>query len=245
MENRYKELDYITEEMNDSSKISHKDNNIEDSFLRSLRDNDEEMLSIYQNINILLPDLTTRIIQFISSYEGEGTTTIVQNLAKIITLNLEKIVLILDANRSHLNQEFCSYINKIDYGWDKVIKEDKSLNGAIYQIKNMSLYISPLSKDPTSQSDIFDIYEIKTFWEKLRQRFDIILIDSPPVTTSHYSLNICSTVDGVIIVFEADKTQWTLAKSTKEKILKNGGKILGIVFNKKRSYVPEFINKIL
>ncbi len=48
-------------------------------------------------------------------------------------------------------------------------------------------------------------------------------------------------VDGVIIVVEAEKTRWQVALSLKEKIINNGGNILGLVFNKRQYYIPQFI----
>jgi Mrp family chromosome partitioning ATPase len=238
MDRKYKETDHILKK-NESKDFLNMDDNEENSLFVS-HFKREDMLYLYQCINVLLPNATTKIIQFISSCKGEGTTTIVREFAKTVALTMEKIILVIDANRSNLNQDSYSYIKKVDYGWEKVIKEGKSLDGAIYHVKNMSLYISPISKDPNKQSYLFDTYEIRNFLERLRQQFDIILIDSPPVTVSYDALNFCSTVDGIIIVLEADKTQWNVAKSTKENILKNGGNILGIVFNKKQNYIPGY-----
>jgi len=83
------------------------------------------------------------------------------------------------------------------------------------------------------------------FFEKLRQRFDLILIDSPPATTSPDGLDISPKVDGIVLVVEADKTRWPVAESVKERIKRSGGKILGIVLNKRRYYIPNFIYKRL
>ena len=236
----------MSQEKNKSMKIFHNTNdNIENSIFNSHLGIEEEMLSLYRSLNLLLPDSTNKVIQFISSYEGEGATTLVRELARIIVIKLKKVVLILYANCTHCSQELSSYIEKVDYGLDEVIKEDKSLNGALYQVKDTSLYVSLISKNQNTLPYVFDNYKIKNFWEKLKQRFDIILIDSPPVTASHDGLILCSMVDGIVLVFEADKTQWTVAKNVKKEILKSGGKILGIVFNKKKNYIPDLINKRL
>jgi Mrp family chromosome partitioning ATPase len=48
-------------------------------------------------------------------------------------------------------------------------------------------------------------------------------------------------VDGVIFVVEAEKTRWPVALAAKEKIVSHGGNILGMVFNKRRFYIPEFV----
>jgi Mrp family chromosome partitioning ATPase len=86
---------------------------------------------------------------------------------------------------------------------------------------------------------------IDIFWKKLRQRFDLILIDSPPATTSPDGLALSSKVDGIVLVVEAEKTRWPVAESTKNRILSSGGKILGIVLNKRRYHIPDFVYKRL
>jgi len=52
-------------------------------------------------------------------------------------------------------------------------------------------------------------------------------------------------VDGVILVVEAEKTKWRTARHVRAQIERVGGKILGIVFNKRRYYIPQSIYKYL
>ncbi len=79
------------------------------------------------------------------------------------------------------------------------------------------------------------------FWEPLRERFDLIIVDSPPATMFPDGPGIVSMVDGVVLVVEAEKTRWPVALSVKEKIERSGGKILGVVFNKRKYYIPSWL----
>ncbi len=83
------------------------------------------------------------------------------------------------------------------------------------------------------------------FWEPLKERFELIIVDSPPATMFPDGPGIVSQVDGVILVVEAEKTRWQVALAVKEKIVKHGGNLLGIVFNKRRYYIPQFIYRHL
>ncbi len=56
---------------------------------------------------------------------------------------------------------------------------------------------------------------------------------------------MASKVDGVILVVEAEKTKWRTARHVREQIERVGGNILGIVFNKRRYYIPQSIYKYL
>jgi len=52
---------------------------------------EHEMTALYQSLNSLLPDVTHKVIQFMSSRPGEGTSTIVRELAKVIAMEMGPI----------------------------------------------------------------------------------------------------------------------------------------------------------
>ena len=205
---------------------------------------EEEMIRLYQNIESLLSGSKKAVIQFIGSREGEGTSTVIREFAKVAALKLGKLVLLLDADRHKLSQHLYFNIQPI-YNLEEVLKSNDPIDIALYQIGETKLFVSPISSSTTSTPKIFDTQKIDIFLEKLRKRFDWILIDSPPATTSSDGLAFSNRVDGTVLVLEAENTRWPVVESVKEKIIRSGGKILGIVFNKRRYYIPEFVYKRL
>ena len=201
-----------------------------------------EMTALYQSINSRLPDLSHKVIQFMSSRQGEGTSTIIRELAKVITMVMGRSVLLLDIDRRHgsLRAFFdCSAPPELD----EVVKGVLPIDQAICRVEDTSLFVSPLFQHSVLTPQKLGSEAADELWEQLRQRFEYVLIDSPPVTTSSDGLAIVRKVDGVIFVVEAEKTRWPVAVAAKEKILNHGGNILGMVFNKRRYYIPEFIYK--
>jgi len=73
----------------------------------------------------------------------------------------------------------------------------------------------------------------------------LILVDSPPATTSPEGFALMRKADGVVLVVEADKTRWPVVESVKERILQHGGNVLGLVLNKRRYHIPEFVYRRL
>ena len=201
-----------------------------------------EMTALYQSINSRLPDLNHKVIQFMSSRRGEGTSTIIRELAKVITTVMGRSVLLLDLDRRHANLRAffdCAPPPELD----EVVKGVLPIDQAICQVEDTSLFVSPLFQHSVLTPQKLGSEAANELWEQLRQRFEYVLIDSPPVTTSSDGLAIVRKVDGVIFVVEAEKTRWPVAVAAKEKILSHGGNILGMVFNKRRYYIPEFIYK--
>jgi capsular exopolysaccharide synthesis family protein len=205
---------------------------------------ESEMITLYQTITASLPDIERRVVLFIGSRSNEGTSTISKNLARVCSLKLGKSVLLIDLDRSrpHLNV-FKS--TKPECGLEEVLQSGEPIDKAICQVEDSGLYVMPLFQQCMISPRTLDAAKNKDFWENLREKFDMIIIDTPPATLFPDGLAIAGIVDGVVMVVEAEKTRWQVALSVKEKIQKHGGNILGIVFNKREFYIPEFIYKHL
>ena len=199
---------------------------------------------LYQNLEALLPDTPKKIIQFIGSQEGEGTSTVVQEFARAANIKFGKRVLLLDADRNHPCQHLFFDIQP-QCGWQEEVRDNGSIDKALYQIGKTGLFVSPSSQPVASDPHILNSLIIDVFLKRLRQQFDLILFDSPPATLSSDGLVLSPKVDGVILVLEAERTRWPVAENVKERITKSGGKLLGIVLNKRRFYIPEFIYRRL
>ena len=204
---------------------------------------DAEMFGLYQNIEYLLPDCKGKIIQFIGSREGEGVSTIVRQFAHTAIGTFGKRVLIIDAAHHNPSQHI-HY--KIDgkYGWKEALSQGVPLHNACFEAGTANLFLSPLSFKSAFTPQIHNRTAVNIFSE-LKSVYDLILIDSSPATTSPESLALARYSDGVILVLEAEKTRWQMAESVKDRIVKSGGNILGVVFNKRRHYIPEAIYKML
>lgn len=204
----------------------------------------DKEIRLYQNLSVLIPDSTRKIIQFIGSREGEGTSTVVREFARVSASKFGKLVLLLDADQDHPTQHLFFNIRP-ECGWQEVLQDNGPIDKAPYQIGETRLFVSPSSRNFVSDLHTLNSLLIDVFWKKLRERFDLILIDSPPATISADGLALSSKVDGIVLVVEAEKTRWPVAESVKDRINRSGGNILGIVLNKRRLYIPEWVYKRL
>ncbi len=97
----------------------------------------------------------------------------------------------------------------------------------------------------TSAPEIFDDPRSKELLDRLRENFNLVIIDSPPIPALPDCLAISSRVDGVVLVVEAETTRWPIVEKVKQRIIKNRGNVLGIVLNKRHYYIPEWIYRRL
>jgi protein-tyrosine kinase len=201
---------------------------------------DAELFGLYQNISGLLPDTPGRTIQFIGSREGEGVSTIVREFARAAASRFDRRVLIMDAAHHNPTQHLHFNIRE-DYGWRDALRSGAPLCKACYQAGDDNLFLSPISSTPALTPRIHDCAAAARLFTELKQIFDLIIIDSSPATTSPDSVAMTRFADGVVLVLEAEKTRWQVVESVKNRIIKNGGNILGVIFNKRRFYIPESI----
>ena len=205
---------------------------------------EEEMLSLYKVIESMLPDVGNRVVQFIGSHAGEGTSTIVREFARVTAERVRRSVLLLDADRYQATQSQF-FLVPSRYSWINVLQESGEVGSAIHRVGESDLSFSPACDYRDCTSELFNSPRFEGFWANLKAKFDLVLIDSPPLTVSPDALALASKVDGVVLVVEAEKTKWRTARYVREQIEMVGGKILGIVFNKRRYYIPQSIYKNL
>lgn len=200
-----------------------------------------EMALLYQQIDSLLDGSPKKVIQFIAAREGEGTSTVVQEFARISATILGKSVFLFDAD---LAKALPAPAGEAGGNGDgQGFPDPEPVEANVSRKEPASTAICLIPQDFNNMRKHFYSPKIDSFWDGLRQQFDLVLIDSPPFETSPDGIAISRRVDGVVIVLEAERTRWPIAEKLKEQILLSGGNILGIVFNKRRYYIPEFIYK--
>ena len=179
------------------------------------------------------------------STDGEqGTSTIALELARVAALKYTKSVLLLDADLRKLDQQVFFNIT-IEHSLEETIRADDPVDKALYQIRDSSLFLSRFFKDSASVRQFLAPSDIDDLLEKLRTRFDFIFIDSAPENVFSIGLATSTSVNGVILVLDPEKTCLDAAKKITDKITNKGGKVLGVVVNKQRNYIPEFISERL
>ena len=207
---------------------------------------EKEMITLFRNIDVQLENIPRKVIQFIGAQRGEGTSTIIRDFAMVSAARLGKKVLLLDADHQNPCQHLFFRIDP-GFGVEEIVRDKEAFEKALFKIGETNLYVCVY---PSPQNiSLFPKFlyspEIKEFWADLREMFDLILIDSAPAATSPDSLTLSRFADGVVLVLEAEKTRKPVAENLKTQIARNGGNLLGIVFNKHRHHIPDNIYKRL
>jgi len=71
--------------------------------------------------------------------------------------------------------------------------------------------------------------------------YDWIVVDGPPVLESPDAASLGAVVDGVVLVVQAGRTKRPVLTRSVDLLRRSGGKVLGMVLNRRRLEIPEFI----
>jgi protein-tyrosine kinase len=199
-----------------------------------------EMTWLHHQVESFLANSSNRMIQFMGSRRGEGVSTIVREFAKVAVERHGKSVLVLDSAYQDPAQKININVT-CEYGWLDLLKEGELTDKAFFRVGDSNLYFAPISVQASLVPPVKDISTTLNVWNKLKEKFDLILIDSSSDENNSESVAISRSVDGVLLVVEAEKTRKKSIKKLKDRINANGGTVIGVIFNKRKYYIPEYI----
>ena len=205
---------------------------------------ESELMVMAQNIAALLPSPDKNVIQFIGSRKGEGTSTLVREFALVSAQHSKKPVLLVEADLAQPSQ-YQAFGIEAKSPLDHVLNDGKALEAVVSQVEQSNLYLATLSSKVQSALTTRTFFNPTDMWKIVREQFSLILIDSSPASVTADSLALCETVDGIVLVVEAENTRAAVVRKVRDQILMQEGNLLGIVFTKRKLYIPEFLYKLL
>jgi len=164
-----------------------------------------------------------------SSAPKEGKSTTISNLAITVAQGGQKVLLIdCDLRRPVLHAVF-GY-NK-EPGITNYLVGRATIDDIIRTSPIRNLDIITSGTIPPNPSELIGSVRMKEFLAEMQKRYDLILIDTPPVIAVTDAQIVSTLVDGMIIVISSGVTQTELAKRSKDLVMKVGGKVVGLVLN--------------
>ncbi|MFW6298849.1 MAG: CpsD/CapB family tyrosine-protein kinase [Bacillota bacterium] len=170
-----------------------------------------------------------KVINFTSTFKGEGKTVTALNLATVYAQSGIKTLLIdMDLRRPKVHRAF-NLIN--ENGLTDLISKGKDIHEGIRQVEE-TLYLLPAGKKIPFSSEFLMSKQVKSAIKSLRSDFDRIIIDCPPIGAVTDATIISEYSDGTIVVLGSRRTKEDLAKETINTLRKNGANIIGSVLTR-------------
>lgn len=164
-----------------------------------------------------------KIISFVSVKGGVGKTTISLETAVCLANEFNKRVLLIDGNISAPNVGL--YLDLTHKTGLQDVLEGMSFQNAVYESYGVDVIPAALNN-----YDKQDILKLKRIIEKIKNRYDFIILDSSP----HYSemVPIVAASEIIFVVTTPDKVTLDTSLKAAKLAKKNGTPIEGIIINR-------------
>lgn len=170
-----------------------------------------------------------KVIQVTSPVPGDGKSTLSSNMAVTMAQSGRRVLLI-DAD---LRRPRVAKIFGIDseIGVAAVVSGKAEIDDAILPGPVANLSILPGGKRPSNPAEILSSERFKNMVDMLRDKFDVIIIDTPPLLAVSDPGAVAGIVDGVVLTMRLRRNVKPLAARAKSLLDSVGANLLGVVIN--------------
>ena len=198
----------------------------------------EQYRAIRTNIEYSNVDQNTKTILVTSSDKNEGKTTTVSNLA-VSFANLNKKVLLIDCDLRNASIHKMFKLNNI-YGLTDILAKDRAVDKCIQETELENLYVLTAGATPPNPAEILSSEKMKNLIEDLKNIYDYIFIDTPPIGLVTDAGALSSFIDGVVLVVKSESVEKKYLEETKKKLDAVDARILGAILNSYKSEQKDY-----
>jgi protein-tyrosine kinase len=202
----------------------------------------------YQEVKTRLitrfPEGSIKTILITGTAHGSGSSTTAANFAITLARDCSLNVLLVDANfRSPSLHEVFNI--KYNQGLSQLLTKEEEDASLFKKVGHGNLYVLPCGENSSGPMNLFESIRFAKILKNMREKFDYVIFDAPPVNGYLDSIAICTKVDGVILVLESGNARRAVAIKAKQELEEAGAKVLGVILNRRKHYIPEWIYKRL
>lgn len=181
------------------------------------------------NLSFCGKDINT--IMIISTVAGEGKSSVAFNLAQTLSENEKKTVLVdCDLRKSAMAVKY--HMQKIDKGLSHYLSGQAEFDDIVYSTENPKLFLVPSGPHILDPTNLLDTDIFKEFMKSLREQYDYIIIDTPPLGMVMDAVIVGQCADGAVLVIEQGKIKRKMAQNVVKQLKRSDIRVLGAVLNK-------------
>ena len=173
-----------------------------------------------------------------SSIPEEGKSSISANLARTMAFSGSRVLLVDgDQRRCSLNEKLKM---PMEPGFSDVLTKKMKLEEAVLQTDVPNLWFLPRGTAIKNPGELFIGSPANDFLRDVYDKYDFILIDTPPVLAADDTTSLAPKVDGVLFVMRGEFTSARLARQSLELLYNRHTRVIGLVYNRANLFLPEY-----
>lgn len=183
--------------------------------------------------NIAFCGDNVKVIAITSTSEGEGKSEVSMRLSKTMAENGKKVLLVdCDLRKSKMIAEY--RIEGVEKGLSHYLSGQIGMESIINSTNIEGLHFINAGRMVQRPVLLLKSDRMRKLLESVREEYDVIIIDTPPVGTVVDLATFAQYCDGVVLVLESGKTSRRKAMSVVKYLNQIKVNILGTVLNKSK-----------
>jgi protein-tyrosine kinase len=204
---------------------------------------EQEVTRLVQRVFAFPNSHAPRVVVF-SSVQGDGSAGICCGAGEALATQESGSVCLVDANPRTLSLQRLLGVGKRP-GPAEATAKLGPIKDCAARIGCGNLWLLSPDSFVAEAQGLFDSDRLRSRIRELREEFDYVLINAPPVTLCADAILLGQVADGVILVVEADSTRRETARTAKETFEGANVKLLGAVLNNRKFPIPEALYRKL
>ena len=172
-----------------------------------------------------------RVIQVTSALPSDGKSTLSANLAVAIAQSNKKVILIdADFRRPTLHQIF-GVDMETSSGLSFVVQGKSEIDQAEMQTQIENLHLMTCGAQPSNPSELLSSPEFGELMERLRDKYDFVIVDTPPLLAVSDASAVAAAVDGTLLTVRIRRGVKHAASTAADVLNSVDANVLGVVVN--------------
>ena len=177
--------------------------------------------------NIAGKELKT--IMLTSATPNEGKSTTISNLAVVMAQAGHSVVVCDCDFRNPTQHKIFNLTNK---GLSNCVATGSNVMDIIQRTSIPNLYVLTSGPVAPNPSELLASQNMVDIFKELKQHFDYVLVDTPPIMPVTDAAVVSGKVDGTIMVIASGTVSPAIAVEAKTRLEQAGAQLLGVVLNK-------------
>jgi len=189
----------------------------------------ESFQKIILDLDYANVDNASQVLLFTSTIPSEGKSTFISNISYLLANKGKKVILLdLDLRKPKINRAF-RVPNK--NGITDYIASKIPLDKAIQSSKELGIDFMVAGEQTSLVTNVLESKRMKDLIETLKEKYDYVLLDTPPVMAVSDAIVISKYSDGVIFIVAQGKAKKKLVRDSIQTLRKYKVNLIGVVFN--------------
>lgn len=199
----------------------------------------------YEKLKVMLTLEATRSdfrsVMFVSTLEREGVSTVTLGLAASMAEGSRQGVLVIDLNSATDLAHRLGLAPRTGLG--EVLENAVPWHDAVVESQVPRLFLLGEGKTTPDFSQPNALARFEELVKGARSSYDFVILDGGSLEASPDGLLVAGRVDGVILVVQSERTGQEAIREASAKLKRAGANLLGVVLNRHREYLPNFLSK--